>query len=120
MTRSSEGHPEDVDVPEIEQGEPVPSLRIDFGEAPRDPVERLVWLSGARSAFDTQVHAEWQRAYYEARLSGRFDSALRLRLHSKKRALAFTRAENESRGRAMRWNDGFSLPQPRKASTNGH
>jgi hypothetical protein len=86
------------------------SLRIDFSDAPRDPVKRLVWLSGAKSAFDSQVQAEWQRAYYDARLSGRFDAALKLGLHSKKRAVSFTRAENEARGRAMRWGDGFGVP----------
>lgn len=84
-----------------------PSLRIDFSEAPHDPVERLLWLSGAKEAFDSQVATMWQVAYFEARLSGRFGAALDLNLHSRKRALAFTRAENERRGRPMRWGDGF-------------
>jgi hypothetical protein len=83
------------------------SLRIDFSEAPHDPVERLLWLSGAKEAFDAQVATMWQTAYFEARLSGRFAAALDLHLHSRKRALAFTRAENERRGRPMRWGDGF-------------
>lgn len=81
-------------------------LRIDFSEAPHDPLELLVWLSGAQDAFDTQVNAMWQRAYYEARLSGRFQAALDLRLHSQKKALAFTRHENERRGRGLKWGDG--------------
>lgn len=82
-------------------------LKIDFSEAPHDPLERLMWLSGAKAAFDSQVSAAWQEAYFEARLTGRFPSALNLNLHSRKRALAFTRAENERRGRPMRWGDGF-------------
>jgi hypothetical protein len=84
-----------------------PSLKIDFSEAPYDPIERLAWLSGAKAAFDTQTNALWQETYFEARLTGRFQPALDLRLHSKKRALAFTRAENERRGRPMKWGDGF-------------
>lgn len=82
-------------------------LIIDFSEAPHDPIERLAWLSGAKSAFDAKVAAMWQAAYFDARLTGRFQPALDLRLHSRKRALAMTRAENERRGRPMRWGDGF-------------
>jgi hypothetical protein len=82
-------------------------LRIDFTDAPHDPLERLLWLSGAKAAFDAQVSSEWQAAYFDARLTGRFGPALDLNLHSRKRALAFTRAENERRGRPMRWGDGF-------------
>lgn len=85
-----------------------PNLVIDFSEAPHDPIERLVWLGGAKEAFDTQITAMWQATYYEARLTGRFASALDLKLHSRKRALAFTRAENERRGRALHWGDGLS------------
>jgi len=87
--------------------ETTPQLRIDFSEAPADALQRLVWLSGAKAAFDAQVDALWQRSYFEARLTGRFEAALGLHLHSKKRALAFTRAENERRGRPMRWGDSY-------------
>lgn len=84
----------------------VSTMNIDFTEAPEDPIERLMWLSGARASFEAQVNAQWQRAYFEARQQGRFDSALDLGYHSEKRALAWTRAENEARGRMMRWGDG--------------
>lgn len=84
-----------------------PSLLIDFSNAPHDPIERLIWLGGAKEAFDIQMAAEWQKAYFEARLTGRFPAALDLHLHSRKRALAFTRSANEGRGRSMRWGDGF-------------
>lgn len=82
------------------------TVKIDFNDAPRDPIERLMWLSGARQAFETQVNAQWQRAYFEARQQGRFDTALHLGYHSEKRALSWTRAENEARGRTWRWGDG--------------
>lgn len=85
----------------------MPTLKIDFSDAPHDPVKRLLWLSGAKEAFDTQVTAMWQAAYFEARLSRRFKVALDLGLHSRKRAIAFTRAENERRGRPIHWGDGF-------------
>lgn len=83
-------------------------LRVDFTEAPTDPVERLLWLSGAREAFEGQLEAEFRKAYFDCRRTGRFDIALGLQLHSRKRILAYTRHENESRGRMLRWRDGFS------------
>lgn len=82
-------------------------LTIDFSDAPTDPIQRLVWLGGAREAFERQATEMWQEAYFEARLSGRFQAALDLGLHSQKRALAYTRAANERRGRMLRWGDGF-------------
>jgi hypothetical protein len=82
-------------------------LKVDFSEAPYDPIERLAWLSGAKAAFDTQVNALWQETYFEARLTGRLQAAMDLKLHSRKRIMAFTRAGNEVRGRAMRWGDGY-------------
>lgn len=81
-------------------------LVVDFSTAPTDPVERLMWLSGAREAFDAQLAAEFQKAYFDARRTGRLDAALSLHLHSRKRILAFSRHENEARGRMLKWNDG--------------
>lgn len=83
-------------------------LTLDFSDAPKDPIERLVWLSGVQAAVDRDLNAEYQRTYYDARQTGRFDTALRLRFHSRKKALAFTRAENERRGRGWKWGDGLS------------
>lgn len=80
---------------------------IDLSSAPDSPVERLAWLSGLDQALRKEVNDAWQEAYYEARLQGMFDEALALHLHSKKRALAWTRHENEARGRAVaHWRDG--------------
>jgi len=81
-------------------------MEIDFSDAPKDPIERLVWLGGVQDYVDEQVGAEWQRAYFEARQTGRLDSALNLRFHSRKRIMAYTRAENERTGRQWRWGDG--------------
>lgn len=80
---------------------------IDFSMAPSDPIERLIWLGGAREAFEQQITTEWQQAYFDARLSGRFQAALDLALHSRKRALAYTRTANERRGRMLKWGDGY-------------
>lgn len=81
---------------------------LNLDDAPEDPVERLLWLSGVDEALRKEVNAAWQEAYYESRLQGRFQTALDLELHSKKRALAWTRHENEARGRSVaRWRDGF-------------
>lgn len=75
-------------------------------DLPDDAVERLMYLSGVMRAVKTELDAAYQLAYFEARQRGQFDSALGLGLHSEKKALTFTRAENEARGRMIRWGDG--------------
>lgn len=80
-------------------------MTVNFDAAPTDPVERLLWLSGAREAFEAQLNAEWQRSYFDCRRTGRLDTAMSLGLHSRKRIMAFTRHENELRGRMIKWND---------------
>jgi hypothetical protein len=79
---------------------------LNLEEMPEQPIERLLWLSGVMEAVKAELDVEFAEAYYEARLEGTFDTATGLGLHSKKRALAFTRGENERRGRAVRWGDG--------------
>lgn len=83
-------------------------MYLDLSSAPSDPIERLVWLSGLDQAVRKEINAAWQETYFEARLKGMFDTALNLNLHPRKKALAWTRHENEALGRAVsRWNDGF-------------
>lgn len=82
-----------------------PLLNLD--EAPEDTLERLLWLSGVHDQVKAELDAEYQRLYFEARLEHRLDAALGLHLHGTQRVLAWTRAENESRGRTVRWGDGF-------------
>lgn len=74
--------------------------------APDDPIERLVWLGGVKDAVNDEMDYQWQEAYFWARFTGRLDAALALGLHSRKRIMAYTRAENEHRARMVRWNDG--------------
>jgi hypothetical protein len=81
---------------------------LNLAEIPNDPIEALVWADGVEAEVQREMDLLWRRLYYEARLTGRFDSALALRQHSRKRALAFTRGENEARGRSIsRWGDGY-------------
>lgn len=79
---------------------------LDLSPMPDDPIERLLWLSGVKEAVAAQMDSVWQDAYFDARLSGRLDTALDLGLHSRKRVMAWTRAGNEARGRMVRWGDG--------------
>jgi len=81
-------------------------MMVDFSDAPRDPIERLMWLSGAKEKFDIELNWQWQRAYFQARQTGRLDAALSLGYHSHKRVMSYTRAENERTGRQWRWGDG--------------
>lgn len=82
---------------------------LDLSDAPEQPIERLMWLSGAMEAVKEELDTEFRRAYYEARLQKQLEPALALGLHSRKRILAYTRAENESRGRTVRWQDGYDM-----------
>ena len=80
---------------------------VDFSGAPDDPLPRLLWLSGVREAVANELDAEYRRTYFTARQQGVLDQALNLGLHSRKRVMAYTRAENERRGRVIaRWGDG--------------
>jgi hypothetical protein len=81
---------------------------IDFSTAPTDPIQRLAWMGGLNQALRTEVEAEFQRTYFEARIQGTLGPAIDLKLHSKKRVVAMTRHENEARGRAVsNWGDQF-------------
>lgn len=78
---------------------------LNLEQAPDDPIQRLAWLGGVMDAVRNELDAEFQEAYFWARWTGRLDEALHLNLHSRKRILAWTRAENEARGRMIRWGD---------------
>jgi hypothetical protein len=81
---------------------------IDFSSAPEDPIERLMWLSGIDQALRKEVDQAWAEAYFDARVKGLFAEALSLHLHSKKKALAWTRHVNNERDRVVwRWRDGY-------------
>lgn len=73
---------------------------------PNDPIKRLLWLSGVREQVENELNALYATAYFEARQTGRLDTALSLGIHSRKRVMAFTRHENNRTGRQWRWGDG--------------
>jgi hypothetical protein len=79
---------------------------LDLSEAPKDPVERLIWLGGVKDQVAEEMDVEWTEAYFWARFTGRLDQALALGLHSRKRVMAYTRHGNERVGRTVRWGDG--------------
>jgi hypothetical protein len=81
-------------------------MLVDFTDAPNDPIKRLLWLSGVREEVQTELDREYAKAYFDARIQHRFNTALKLHLHSRKKVLAYTRSENERRGRPIRWGDG--------------
>jgi hypothetical protein len=78
---------------------------LNLADAPSDPIERLLWLSGVREAVSDELDHEFSVSYYEARLQGRLATAIAAGPYARKRVLAFTRAENQRRGRTVRWGD---------------
>lgn len=74
---------------------------------PEDPVERIFWLDGVEAHVQSQLEVAYADAYAAARLEGRFESALRVGKMGRTKALRLTRKWNESRGRSVRWADGF-------------
>jgi hypothetical protein len=80
---------------------------LDLSDAPDDPIERLMWLSGVADQVAEEMDAEWAGAYFWARFTGRLEAALGLGYHSRKRVMAYTRHGNESVGRTVRWGDGL-------------
>lgn len=79
---------------------------LDLRGAPQDPIERLIWLGGVMDKVRSELDDAFGEAYFWARFTGRLDSALALRLHSRKRVMTYTRAMNNARGRQIRWGDG--------------
>jgi hypothetical protein len=78
---------------------------LDLSGAPDEPMHRLMWLSGVRDRVSIELDHEFQRIYFDLRMQGRLNDALDYGLHSGTRILAYTRRENERRGRLVRWND---------------
>ena len=81
---------------------------LNLSNAPDDPIERLVWLGGVKKAVDDEMDELWTEAYFWSRFTGRLDAAFALRLHGRKRVMAYTRAGNEHRGRTVKWGDGLT------------
>lgn len=68
-------------------------------------MSRLLYLSGVKEQVERELDAEYRRIYFDLRLEGALDKAIDLAQHSYKRIMAYTRAENEARGRLVRWGD---------------
>jgi hypothetical protein len=79
---------------------------LDLSTAPVDPVERVFWLDGVMAKVRDELDDAYTEAYFEARLQGRFDAALRVGRTSKTKALRLTRRKNNESGRSIRWSDG--------------
>ena len=78
---------------------------LNLRDAPRDAVERIIWLDGVMEQVRLELDDAYAEAYFEARIQRRFEDALRAGRASKKRALAWTRRRNEQTGRTVRWGD---------------
>lgn len=81
-------------------------MLLDLSRAPREPIARILWLSGVAKQAAKELDAAFAAAYFDARIKHQLDAAVKAGPHARKKVLAFTRAENESRGRTVRWNDG--------------
>jgi hypothetical protein len=79
---------------------------LNISAMPKDPIERIIWLDGVKEAVEAELDHHYETAYFDARLTRRFEAALSVGRASRKRALAWTRRANERRGRSVRWNDG--------------
>lgn len=88
---------------------------LDLSRAPKDPVERIVYLDTVLAKAREEVEDALAQAYFEARLEGRMATAVVYGVSSMKRALMFTRRVNQQRGRAVRWNDGLDPTSTRYA-----
>lgn len=78
---------------------------LDLHDAPEDPLERLVWLTGVEKRVAAELEAERQRVTFEIRLAGGLENLIGLGLYSRTRILKWARAENRRRGMSVRWND---------------
>jgi hypothetical protein len=80
---------------------------LNLDTAPADALERIVWLDGVMEQVRSELDDAYADAYFHARVTARFEDALRLGKASKKRALAWTRRVNERTGRSIRWGDAL-------------
>lgn len=80
---------------------------LNLSDAPKDPIERLMYLSGVKERVNEELEVELSEAYFQARLQHRFEAALAAGPYALKRALRLTRHANQKRGRSIRWGDGL-------------
>ena len=80
---------------------------LDLSHAPKDPVERVVYLDSVMEVVRVELEAAYAEAFFQARLERRLEAAVDAGRTSMKSALRLTRKVNESRGRLVRWGDGI-------------
>jgi len=80
---------------------------LNTANMPADPIEQIIFLDSVQEQVDRELDALYQQAYFDARATGRLETALRIGRASRKRALRWTRRQNEATGRTLRWNDGY-------------
>lgn len=78
---------------------------LNLDDAPKDPIERVMYLSGVKEQAAKELDEAFAVAYFEARLQRRLDTAITAGPYARKRVLAYTRQENQRRGRTVRWGD---------------
>jgi hypothetical protein len=78
---------------------------LSLDDAPTDPIARLVWLGGVKEQVAKELDDAFAAAYFDARLKRQMEQAVRQGPFAMKRALAYSRRENERRGRPIRWGD---------------
>lgn len=74
---------------------------------PKDSVDAIAYLDEVQGVVLNELDEARALAYFDARLDGRFEDALRAGITSRKRALAMVRCLNDRMGRPMRWRDGL-------------
>jgi hypothetical protein len=81
-------------------------MLLNLEQMPTDPIERVMWLSGVKEQVTRELDDQFSEAYFQARLEHRLETAIKAGPFAKKRVLAYTRRENQRRGRTVRWGDG--------------
>lgn len=79
---------------------------LNLEAAPKDPLERIMWLSGVQARVTSELETAFSEAYFNARIQRRLDAAISAGPHSRKRVLALTRKANTRKGRMVKWGDG--------------
>jgi hypothetical protein len=79
---------------------------LNLSEAPKDPIRRVMWLSGVKEQALKELDDAFAKAYFTARMERRLDAAIEAGPYARKRVLSLTRRENQKRGRPVRWGDG--------------
>lgn len=80
---------------------------LDLSHAPKDPVERVIWLDGVMEVVRAELDEAYAEAFFQARLERRLEAAVAAGRTPMKTALRLTRRLNNRQQRMIRWNDGL-------------